>query len=116
MTARWHDKGTATKIRTRLMATYAEKGLAAMNRALCLSEDYFVLERDAFLRRWMSGRAKEIRLQTMGTSWRMIVVPLDNPMQAEIVLNDHEQANVLARALLDQREVYVSKVIWTGAA
>jgi ATP-dependent DNA helicase RecQ len=37
------------------------KGLAAIEQALRLSEDYFVLERDAFLRRWMPGKGGEIR-------------------------------------------------------
>jgi hypothetical protein len=37
------------------MAAYAEKGLEAMDQAQRLSEDYFVLDRDAFLRRWLPG-------------------------------------------------------------
>ena len=45
-------------IQTHVMAAYAEKGLAAMDQAVRLSEDYFVLERDAFLRRWMPGQGR----------------------------------------------------------
>jgi ATP-dependent DNA helicase RecQ len=85
-------------IQTHVMAAYAEKGLAAMVEAQRLSEDYFVLDRDAFLRRWLPGRGAEIRRQTTGTSWKTIVDALDNPAQAEIVRDDREQTNVLVLA------------------
>lgn len=87
-----------TTIQTHVMAAYAEKGLEAMDQAQRLSEDYFVLDRDAFLRRWLPGRGTEIRRQTTGTSWRAIVDALDNPAQAEIVRDDREQTNVLVLA------------------
>ncbi len=87
-----------TTIQTHVMAAYAEKGLEAMDQAQRLSEDYFVLDRDAFLRRWLPGRGTEIRRQTTGTSWRTIVDALDNPVQAGIVRDDREQTNVLVLA------------------
>ena len=87
-----------TTIQTHVMAAYAEKGLEAMDQAQRLSEDYFVLDRDAFLRRWLPGHGTEIRRQTTGTSWRTIVDALDNPVQAEIVRDDREQTNVLVLA------------------
>jgi ATP-dependent DNA helicase RecQ len=87
-----------TTIQTHVMAAYAEKGLADMPDAQRLSEDYFVLDSDAFLRRWLPGRSAEIRRQTTGTSWRTIVDALDNPVQAEIVRDDREQTNVLVLA------------------
>ncbi|RWD31325.1 MAG: RecQ family ATP-dependent DNA helicase [Mesorhizobium sp.] len=85
-------------IQTHVMAAYAEKGLAAMDQALRLSEDYFVLERDAFLRRWMPGKGGEIRRQTTGASWKAIVEALDNPVQQKIVSDDREQTSVLVLA------------------
>jgi ATP-dependent DNA helicase RecQ len=85
-------------IQTHVMAAYAEKGLATIDQAQRLSEDYFVLDRDAFLRRWLPGRGTEIRRQTTGTSWKSIVDALDNPVQAEIVRDDREQTNVLVLA------------------
>ncbi|MER9567113.1 RecQ family ATP-dependent DNA helicase [Mesorhizobium sp. M0571] len=85
-------------IQTHVMAAYAEKGLAAMDQALRLSEDYFVLERDAFLRRWMPGKGGEIRRQTTSTSWKAIVEGLDNPVQQEIVKDDDEKSSVLVLA------------------
>lgn len=92
------DHYTEQTIQTHVMAAYAEKGLAAMEQALRLSEDYFVLERDAFLRRWMPGKGGEIRRQTTGSSWKTIVEALKNPVQQEIVADDREQTSVLVLA------------------
>lgn len=83
---------------THVMAAYAEKGLVAINEAVRLSEDYFVLDRDAFMRRWMPGKGMEIRRQTTGPSWKAIVDALDNPVQQKIVSDDREQTNVLVLA------------------
>ena len=83
---------------THVMAAYAQRGLVAMDEAQRLSEDYFVLDRDAFLRRWMPGKGMEMRRQTTGASWKMIVEALDNPVQQKIVADDREQTNVLVLA------------------
>jgi ATP-dependent DNA helicase RecQ len=85
-------------VQTHVMAAYAERGLIAMDQAVRLAEDYFVLDRDAFLRRWMPGRGMEIRRQTTGISWKAIVEALDNPVQQEIVADDREQTSVLVLA------------------
>jgi ATP-dependent DNA helicase RecQ len=69
-----------------------------MDEALRLSEDYFVLEREAFLRRWMPGRDADLRRQTTGTSWKQIVEVLNNPVQQKIVADDREQTSVLVLA------------------
>ena len=87
-----------TTIQTHVMAAYAEKGLTTMEQAQHLSEDYFVLDRYAFLRRWLPGRGADLRRQTTATSWRAIVDALGNPAQAEIVRDDREQTNVLVLA------------------
>ncbi|WP_374619540.1 RecQ family ATP-dependent DNA helicase [Devosia sp.] len=86
------------KVQTHVMAAYAERGLLALSEAVRLSEDYFVLERDAFLRRWMPGKGMEIRRQTTGASWKAIVEALDNPVQQKIVSDDREQTSVLVLA------------------
>lgn len=83
---------------THVMAAYAQRGLTRMDEALRLSEDYFVLDRDAFLRRWMPGKGTEMRRQTTGASWKLIVEALDNPVQQKIVADDREQTNVLVLA------------------
>ncbi|WP_245243321.1 RecQ family ATP-dependent DNA helicase [Pararhodobacter sp. SW119] len=89
---------TEQTIQTHVMAAYAEKGLARMDEAQRLSEDYFVLDRDAFLRRWLPGRGAELRRQTTGPSWKAIVEALENPVQQDIVRDDREQTNVLVLA------------------
>lgn len=83
---------------THVMAAYAEKGLQEIREAVRLSEDYFVLDRDAFMRRWMPGKGMEIRRQTTGPSWKAIVDALNNPVQQKIVSDDREQTNVLVLA------------------
>lgn len=85
-------------LQTHVMAAYAETGLVSAEKAQRLSEEYFVLERDAFLRRWLPGRGTEIRRQTTGTSWKAIVDALDNPVQQRIVADDREQTSVLVLA------------------
>src|SRR5690606_11845239 len=85
-------------VQTHVMAAYAERGLSAMEEASRLAEDYFVLDLDAFLRRWMPGRGMEIRRQTSVTSWKTIIEALDNPVQQRIVADDREQTSVLILA------------------
>lgn len=85
-------------IQTHVMATYAEKGLASMDQALRLSEDYFLLDRDDFLCRWMPGEEGMMRRQTTAASWQEIVDDLNNSVQQKIVSDDREQTNVLVLA------------------
>ncbi|WP_370160560.1 RecQ family ATP-dependent DNA helicase [Limimaricola soesokkakensis] len=85
-------------VQTHVMAAYAERGLDAMEEAQRLSADYFVLEKDSFLRRWMPGQGQEIRRQTTSASWASIVDALANPVQQAIVTDTREQTNVLVLA------------------
>lgn len=85
-------------IQTHVMAAYAEQGLAAIDKAQKLSEDYFVLDRDTFQKKWLPGRGTELRRQTTGASWKSIVEDLGNPVQQKIVADDREQTNVLVLA------------------
>ncbi len=89
---------TEQTVQTHVMATYAEKGLVSMPDAMKLSEDYFVLEKEAFLARWLPDKRGEVRRQTTGTSYRAIVDQLGNPVQEQIVRDDREQTNVLVLA------------------
>jgi len=103
-----------TTLQTHVMAAYAEKGLAQMPEALRLSDDYFVLERDAFLRRWLPGRGAELRRQTTPASWKAIVEALENPVQEQIVRDDREQTNVLVLAGpgSGKTRVLVHRIAW----
>ncbi len=85
-------------LQTHVMAAYAERGLEQIDEAVRLAEDYFTLDQDRFLQRWMPGRIVEIRRQTTGKAWKQIVDDLSNPVQQEIVADDREETNVLVLA------------------
>ncbi len=85
-------------IRTHVMATYAEKGLENMPDAERLALDYFDLDRDRFMRRWVRGRGTEFRRQATGETWNRIVAALNNATQGQIVRDNREQTNVLGLA------------------
>ncbi len=85
-------------LQTHVMATYAETGLSSMPDAIRLSEDYFLLNKDQFLKRWMPGKASQIRRQTTGKSWKSIVEDLGNKTQQEIVTDERDRTNVLILA------------------
>lgn len=89
---------TEQTIQTHVMAAYAEKGLERINDAERLAQDYFELNRDAFMRRWMPGRGSEFRRQATGQTWTNIVDALGNTTQEQIVKDDREQTNVLVLA------------------
>ena len=85
-------------LQTHVMAAYADTGLEDIGKAQQLARDYFELDQDRFLRRWMPGRNVEIRRQTTGRAWKQIVEDLGNPVQQEIVADDREETNVLVLA------------------
>ncbi|MBX4954735.1 RecQ family ATP-dependent DNA helicase [Rhizobium lentis] len=92
------DHYSEQTVQTHIMAAYAERGLASMKEAERLSQDYFQLDKEAFLKRWMPDRAGELRRQTTPESWRQIVESLSNSVQSKIVADDREQTNVLVLA------------------
>ncbi|OGA46068.1 MAG: helicase [Betaproteobacteria bacterium RIFCSPLOWO2_12_FULL_62_13] len=85
-------------VQIHVMAEYVQQGLRAMADALRLTMDYFTLERDEFIRRWLPNREEELLQQTTPASWRAIVESLNNRVQQGIVADDREQANVLVLA------------------
>jgi ATP-dependent DNA helicase RecQ len=85
-------------IQIHVMAEYAQLGLKSMADALHLAMGYFSMDRDAFIKRWLPGRAKELAQQTTPASWRAIVESLNNPIQQRIVSDDRDQTNVLVLA------------------
>ncbi len=52
-----------------VMAEYAQQGLGSMTDAVRLAMDYFSLDQDDFLRRWLPDRDREISRQTTPESW-----------------------------------------------
>ncbi|QLF71321.1 RecQ family ATP-dependent DNA helicase [Peteryoungia desertarenae] len=85
-------------IQTHIMAAYASRGLISIGEAERLASDYFQLEKEIFLKRWMSDRSGELRRQTTPESWRRIVDGLGSQAQSKIVADDREQTNVLVLA------------------
>ena len=82
-----------------VMAEYAQQGLGSMAAAINLAMDYFSLDEDDFLRRWLPDRDdRELSRQTTPQSWRAIVDSLNNPVQRRIVADDREQTNMLVLA------------------
>ncbi|TCS59610.1 ATP-dependent DNA helicase RecQ [Primorskyibacter sedentarius] len=85
-------------VQTHVMAAYAETGLSSMPDAMRLSEDYFALDQEGFMGRWMKGRTTEVKRQTTGKSWTAVVESLGNPVQQKIVADDRDATNVLVLA------------------
>ena len=80
-----------------VMTEFARRGLDTMAEALQLAMDYFCMQEEEFLRRWLPDRAREIARETTPESWRAIVESLRNPTQRQIVTDEREQ-NVLVLA------------------
>lgn len=85
-------------VQIHVMAEYVQRGLKAMAEALRLAMDYFRLQRDEFLSRWLPEREKDLGRQTTPESWLAIVESLGNSVQQRIVADDREQTNVLVLA------------------
>ncbi len=91
-----HYKGQVLQIH--VMVAFAEHGLASMRDAHRLAMDYFTLNEEGFLDRWLAGRDKEIGRETTPESWHAIVESLRDTVQQRIVADDRDQTNVLVLA------------------
>ena len=107
-----HYKGQVLQVH--VMVEFAERGLDAMREALRLAMDYFTLNEDEFLARWLPGRDKEIGRETTPKSWGKIVESLKNPVQQRIVADERERTNVLALAGpgSGKTRVLVHRIAW----
>ncbi|MCY4101650.1 MAG: RecQ family ATP-dependent DNA helicase [bacterium] len=91
-----HYEGSVRQIH--VMAEFAQRGLASMADALRLALDYFTVGEEAFLRRWLPERERELGRQTTPESWNNIVESLNNPKQRALVADNRETTNVLVLA------------------
>ena len=81
-----------------VMAEYANQGLQSMAQALNMAMDYFNMEEQEFIKRWLPSRRTETSRQTTHQSWQAIVENLNNPNQRRIAADDRDQTNVLVLA------------------
>ncbi|MYL14016.1 MAG: RecQ family ATP-dependent DNA helicase [Gammaproteobacteria bacterium] len=97
-----------------VMEEYAQKGIGEIADALALAMDYFELEKEEFLARWLPNRETEIGRQMTPDSWRKIVESLGNPEQERIVADKHEQTSalVLAGPGSGKTRVLVHRIAW----
>ncbi len=107
-----HYEGQVLQIH--VMKEFAERGLAAMRDAMRLAMDYFALDEEEFLARWLSGRGKELGRQTTAASWGSIVESLGNPAQERIVTEGRRRKNmlVLAGPGSGKTRVLVHRIAW----
>ncbi|MCY3878020.1 MAG: ATP-dependent helicase [Rhodobacteraceae bacterium] len=84
-------------LQTHIMATYAECGLNPNCSTRRFRDDYFKLDRQAFIEKWIPDRTV-LRRQTTPESWRSIVESLGNSDQIKIVKDDRVETNVLVLA------------------
>ena len=92
-----HYKGQVRQIH--FMIAYAELGIEAMSEAIRMAMDYFALNEEQFLQRWLPNRnRKGLDLETTPESWQKIVAVLKNPVQHRIVADMRENTNVLVLA------------------
>ncbi len=91
-----HYQGQVLQIH--VMEEFAKRGLETMSEALRLAMDYFSMDQEAFLERWLPGRDEEIGRQTTTESWKAIVGSLNNSHQQNIVSDDRDQLNALVLA------------------
>ena len=91
-----HYKGQVLQVH--IMKEYAERGLIRASEALKLAMDYFSMNEEDFLARWLPGRDAEIGRATTPESWRVVVESLKNPVQQRIVADNRKQTNVLVLA------------------
>jgi ATP-dependent DNA helicase RecQ len=81
-----------------IMSEYARRGLAGMPDALRLADDYFSMEEDEFLRKWLPQQLDSIDKPVTPATWRTIVEALEHSQQQRIVADDRVRTNVLVLA------------------
>ena len=91
-----HYKDRAIQIH--VMKEFAEQGISDSRAALRMAMDYFRMNQEEFLAKWMPGRKAELERETTPESWYAIVESLNNPVQQRIVADQRKETNVLVLA------------------
>ena len=85
-------------LQVHIMNEYGRTGLARMDRAHRLAQDYFTLPESQFQKLWLAHQGKDLLVQTSIESYQRIIRALRNPNQEAIVANDDERQNTLVLA------------------
>ena len=100
-------------VQIHVMAEYVQRGLQSIADAVRLTVDYFTLQRDEFIKRWLPDREKELERQTTPASWRAIVESLGNAAQQRIVTDKGvESLLVLAGPGAGKTRVLVHRIAY----
>ena len=81
-----------------VVAEYARLGLADIQLAHRLANDYFRLANGDFVRKWFKDKEQTLRRDTLPDHYDRIVRKLGNRTQERIVADDRERTNVLVLA------------------
>ena len=97
-----------------VMDEYAQRGIEEIADAIKLAMEYFELEQEAFLARWLPDKKAEISRQMTPKSWQKIVESLNDPAQEKIVTDNREQTSVLVLAGpgSGKTRVLVHRIAW----
>ena len=85
-------------LQVHIIAEYGEQGLLEKDRAIALAADYFTMEEDQFVAKWLGHKADTLKHQTSRQSYESIVGSLGNRRQRAIVTEDADTVNTLVLA------------------
>lgn len=72
-------------LQVHVMGEYARRGLRQMREALRLVLEYFTMEKETFIRRFLGDHPELLKHATTAQSYQRIVTDLDHPAQIRIV-------------------------------
>lgn len=102
-------------IQIHVMAKFAQRGMDEIADAMRMAMEYFALDQDEFMQRWLPDAKAELTRQTTAESWRDIVEHLGNSEQQAIVTSENDDlANtlVLAGPGSGKTRVLVHRIAW----